>query len=140
MKEFINKSYNRWLKLNDKIKFVLVGGYNSGFSYLLFCLLQISFADHLHYLAILTISHFLSVFNSFICFRIFVFHSKGSFWKEYLKVNLVYVGYLICNAVLLYILKDLIKINLFVSQLICIILLAFLVYLSHKYFSFKKFI
>ena len=138
MKQFIKKYFDHWLNLNDKIKFVLVGGYNSLFGYLTFCFLQILLMSKMHYLLILTIGHFISVLNSFLSFKFLVFHSKGNFLQEYLRVNLVYIGYLIANALLLFILKDIIGINIFISQLFCVITLAILVYFGHKYFSFKK--
>ncbi|MFT5703634.1 MAG: putative flippase GtrA [Rickettsiales bacterium] len=123
---------------NEKIRFLVIGGYNTAFSYGVFCLLELLFGLKIHYLTILVVTHFISVSNSFFTLRFLVFHSKGKLLHEYLKVNLVYLGYLICNAALLFVLKDLAHVNIFLSQLICIIILTILTYFLHKNFSFKN--
>lgn len=138
MNLLLNKAGRIWASVPEKLKFLLVGGYNTAFGYGLFCGLQYFLGAHLHYLIILILVHIISVFNSFISLRFLVFLSKGHFWQEYVRVNIVYLGYLLLNILLLYLLKDLFKINLFVAQLICIVSLVCLTYVAHKKFSFKK--
>lgn len=138
MKQFYNKLLKIWFKLNEKLRFLLVGGYNTTFSFLLFCALEYYLGSNINYIAILTVTYVISVFNSFLTFRIFVFASEKSFIKEYLKVNLVYLIHFGCNTVLLFIFKDLLHINIFLSQFICIVVLTIGSYFAHKHFSFKK--
>jgi putative flippase GtrA len=138
MEIFINNIFKIWFKLPEKLRFILVGGYNTVFSYATFCLFNFLFSHKVHYLLILAISHFIAVFHSFINFRFFVFRSKGHFWHEYLRVNLVYLGYFFCNAALLYALKELLGMNIFTAQLICILTLVAATYFLHKNFSFKQ--
>ena len=128
---------NFWFKINDKIRFLLVGGYNTLFSFLLFCLLQTLLGGIFHYIVILLFCHLISVFNSFVSLKYFVFRSPKNFLNEYLKVNIVYAVYFVLNALLLYSLKDLLGINIYIAQLLCIIILTVASYFSHKYFSFK---
>lgn len=130
--------YAYWLQLSDKIKFLLVGGANTVFSYLLFCVLQYTLKDKLHYLTILILSHFISVFNSFVTMKYLVFHSRGSFVLEYLKVNVTYLVYLALNAILLFVFVEKLAINLFIAQVMCIVTLTVFSYLAHKHFSFKQ--
>jgi putative flippase GtrA len=139
----INNLVNHlWQKLNinqqQKLLFLIVGGYNTVFGYLLFCLLQIFLQNHFHYLIILTISHFLSVINSFISFKIFVFKTKHNWLFEYCKVNLVYLFYLLNNFWLLWFFINIFHCNKFFAQLLCIILLTIAVYFLHKNFVYKK--
>jgi putative flippase GtrA len=133
----IKNILNFWFTINDKIRFLLVGGYNTLFSFLLFCLLQTLFKGIFHYIVILLFCHLISVFNSFITLKYFVFRSPKNFLSEYLKVNIVYGVYFVLNALLLYSLKDLLGINIYIAQLICVIILTTASYFSHKYFSFK---
>jgi putative flippase GtrA len=128
---------NFWFKINDKIRFLLVGGYNTLFSFLLFCLLQTLLSGIFHYIVILLFCHLISVFNSFVSLKYFVFRSPKNFLNEYLKVNIVYAVYFVLNALLLYSLKDLLGINIYIAQLLCVIILTVASYFSHKYFSFK---
>ncbi len=136
------KNFNQiltiWFQINEKLRYLLVGGYNTVFAFLLFCLLQFLLKNHLHYLLILLICHLISVLNSFLTFRFFVFRSTKNPLHEYLKINIVYAGYYLANAALLYILIDLLKANIFLSQLLCIGILTIITYFAHKHFSFKK--
>jgi putative flippase GtrA len=134
---FKNKIIQIWQQ-NEKLRFLIIGGYNTVFAYAVFCLLQLAFAGKLHYLLVLVMAHFVSVSNSFFTLRFFVFVSQGKLLNEYLKVNLVYLGYLAANAILLYIFKDFFHLGVLFSQLICIIILTILVYFLHKNFSFKQ--
>lgn len=136
--ELKNKLWKNWLLLPEKWRFILIGGYNTVFSYLLFCLLALSLGKHFHYLLILAITHFISVSNSFLSFKFLVFFSKKNPFHEYIKVNIVYLGYLIANAFLLYLFKDIFHTPILLAQLICVLTLVILVYFSHKYFSFKQ--
>jgi len=134
----MNNILKIWFRIDQKIRFLLVGGYNTIFSFLLFCLLEFLFRDYFHYLVILFLSHIISVLNSFLNFRFFVFRSKGHIFSEYIRINIVYLGYYISNALLLYLLQDLFHIHILVSQFICTCILMVATYFAHKHFSFKK--
>lgn len=133
----VKKIFNIWFSLNEKLRFILVGGYNSVFSYGVFFTLNHLLQNSLHYLFILTITHLISISNSFFNFRFFVFQSRGNVAKEYAKVFTVYLGYFACNSIMLFILKELLNINILLAQLICMITLAIATYFVHKKFSFK---
>jgi len=133
----ISRVLELWFHLDRRVRFILVGGYNTLFSYLIFLLLEGLLSNSINYLVVLCVAHFISVFNSFINFRVFVFQSRGRFWHEYIKVNIVYIGYLLLNVILLYFLKSILGVNLFVAQIICIVILTLLFYQIHKNFSFK---
>jgi putative flippase GtrA len=96
------------------------------------------FGAQFHYLLILAFYHFISVAHSFLNLRFFVFRSNGNFWQEFLKVNLVYLGYFFCNATMLFSLKELVGMNIFIAQLLCVLTLFIVTYFLHKNFSFKK--
>ena len=134
----INKVFEVWFRLDRRIRFILVGGYNSVFGYVVFALLELLLRDRLHYLVSLCLAYFISIFNSFFSFRIFVFCSKGKFLHEYIKVSIVYLGYLLLNMTLLYFFKSIIGVNIFIAQIICILILSVLSYFIHKNFSFKN--
>lgn len=131
-----------WQKLNknqqEKLLFLIVGGYNTAVGYFLFCVLQIFLQKYLHYLTILSISHFISVANSFVSFKIFVFKTKSNWLYEYLKINLVYLLYLLNNFWLLWLLVDIFHCNKFLAQLLCIIILTIMIFFLHKNFVYKK--
>ena len=130
--------FKLWFKIDSRIRFILVGGYNTVFSFALFCGLEYYLGDDLYHMWILLITHVISICNSFLSLRIFVFASKNNLLHEYIKVNVVYAFYFIGNACLLFIFNDLLHWNIFFAQLLCIIILTIGSYFSHKHFSFKQ--
>ena len=88
-------------EVSEKFRFLVIGVYNTGFGYLSFLVLVLLLADHLHYLIILLISHFLAVSNAFIGHRWLVFRSTGPLFKEFARFNASYLGLLAFNMLAL---------------------------------------
>ena len=123
MKFLINifwKIWNFWFKLPDKIRFLLVGGFNAAVQYLLYvCFLF--FGNEEKYQTALILSWIISSISSFITQKIFVFCTKGKFidWiKEYVKCLGVWVISYTINAVILEILVNYFVINPYLSQIL----------------------
>jgi putative flippase GtrA len=133
----LNKTLAYWFGLHKKFRYILVGGYNTTLAYGLFVVLELLLRDRINYILILCIVHFITTFHSFVTFRIFVFRSRGYFWKECLKINISYFFYLVLNIAFLFFLKTILGINLLVSQVICVVILTGLFYYIHEHFSFK---
>ena len=134
----INPILNLWFKFPEKIRFLLVGGWNTVFAVTLFSLILELFQN---YKIALVISHIISVFHTFINLRFFVFranlkHDKN-FWKEYFKVNIVYLFYFIFNFAFLWFFVEFLNIKPIISQIIITCLLLVFSYFSNKHFTFK---
>ncbi|MSP33457.1 MAG: GtrA family protein [Rickettsiales bacterium] len=138
MKQLISKILDLWFKIDRRIRFILVGGYNTVFSFALFCILQYYLGENLRPIWVLLITHIISIFNSFLSLRIFVFASKNNLLREYLKVNMVYCGYFIINAFLLFSLNDLLHLDVILAQFLSVLILTIGAYFAHKHFSFKS--
>ena len=135
----INPILNLWFKFPEKIRFLLVGGWNTVFAVTLFSLILELFQN---YKIALVISHIISVFHTFINLRFFVFranlkHDKN-FWKEYFKVNIVYLFYFIFNFAFLWFFVEFLNIKPIISQIIITCILLIFSYLCNKHFTFKN--
>jgi putative flippase GtrA len=131
MKHWLNK----WFKIPEKIRFLIVGGWNTVFSLLVFVVILKLIGN---YKLTLLVSHVIGVFNSFITFKFLVFRTRGNFLKEYIKVNIVYVIYFILNFIMLTFAVEVLKLGEITSQVgICIILTVFS-YMMNKYFTFNN--
>lgn len=139
MNSLIDKILSHWFALNQKLRYLIVGGYNTGFAYAVFCVLGFFLENYLHYLVILVLCYIISITNSFINFRFFVFRSKGNWRNEYFKTNIVYFWHFLLNAFLLFIFKDKLNMNIFFAQFLCVTILIIAVYFAHKHFSFKSY-
>lgn len=128
-----------WFRLPDKVRFVLVGGFNATVQYCLYVLLLLWWSEQ-HYQAALIASWILSTFSSFATQKIFVFCTSGNWliWiKEYIKCLGVWVVAYVINAILLELIVDFCGINPYIGQIIAIACTTISSYILMKYFAFK---
>lgn len=125
-------------KHEQKVRFLIVGGWNTAFGYAAFAAIYFLLNNYLHYLVILVISYIIGITNAYFCYKFFVFKTKGNYLKEYLRFYLVYGIVFIINLALLPIAVEFFKINPLLSQGGIIFIAVFLSYFGHKNFSFKE--
>ncbi len=126
-----------WFNISEPLRYLMVGGFNTILSLALFSFFYLILDNHLNYLIISIIVHFISVLNSTITFRYLVFKAKGNFWRYYIKTNISYLLYLALNLALLYILCNKLNIYPIYASVINVCLLTPLFFFIHKFFSFK---
>ena len=124
------------LRHREKVLYLIVGGWNTLFGYLLWVVLQLLFYPGLSYLVTLAISWPFAILNAYIGYRYIVFHSKGPWWKELPRFSLVYFVVLFLDLVILPLLLRVLPFNVYVCQAGFIFVVVALSYLGHKYFSF----
>jgi putative flippase GtrA len=123
-------------KHEEKINYLLVGGWNTVFGYLGFVALYYLFADRVHYLIIFVVSNILSITNAYIGYKTFVFKTRGNYLREYLRFYLVYSGAIALNFILLPVCVELLRLSPPVAQGGLIFINVFFSYFGHKHFSF----
>lgn len=127
---------NIWFKLNQKIRFLLVGGFNTVLAYGIFALLFA--AAGLPYIWALVVQNIVTINISIFTMRYYVFRSKGDFLKEYCKSWGVYLWMFLFNSVALTFLVEVCRIYELWAQAIYLTVATIMTYLLHKYFSFRK--
>lgn len=127
----------RKIWLNEKFRYLVIGAYNTFFGYSIFAVLWMLWGLSLHYIAILGISHVVSVINAFVGYRIFVFRKKGAIWGDFFRFNLVYLGVFIFNIVALPILIEGINIHPLLAQAFIVIVTVLASFILHRRFSFR---
>ena len=153
---FIVKAYkyleNIWFKQNEKLRFLLVGGFNTAVSFLIYYgFLYIT--DGKEQLSLL-LMNLININISIATMRYYVFRSTGSFWKEYTKAFSSYIVLYFVNMGLLAffvsvihiseslpqdsILNDVPNLNKAVAQICCVCIITVITFFVHKYFSFRK--
>lgn len=132
----LNKLYSKWCKIDNKIRFLLIGGINAMLSYLLFVIFVLILGEDSRQLCVAlqwVISTVFSYFNQ----KFFVFCTKGNYLKEYLKCcSTWFVSYLLNIFILEFFMK--ITKNVYISQFISLFLVAIITYILFKYFAFKN--
>lgn len=130
MKRFVTKH-------EQKIRYLIVGGWNTVFGYAVFAALYFWLAGSIHYLVILSISYVLSITNAYIGYKLFVFRSKGNIVREYLRFYVVYGAVFLVNLAVLPLLVEIGDLNMYISQALVTMLTIIGSYVLHKNFSFK---
>ncbi len=125
-----------WFEFPQKLRFLLVGGFNTVFSYLLFAFLVAVLL--MPYKAALVINYIIMVNVSILTMRYYVFRSFGNFRKEYCKAWGVYVTTLLLNYAAMYLMVDVYKMNELIAQAVYTVLITVFIYFMHKYVSFAK--
>lgn len=124
-----------WFRVPEKIRFVLVGGFNSLASYLIF--LAAYFATgHIRGLSLI-IQNVISINISIFTMRYYVFRARGRVRTEYAKSLPVYIFMLIINYPFLWVFGKM-GVSAPIAQPIFIVLSAIGTYLLLKYFSFHS--
>ena len=121
---------------HEQILYLVVGAWNTLFGYAVWALMEYLLHDQLHYLIILVLSWPFCVVNAYVCYRIFVFRSKDSVWRELPRFSLVYLVMLAAGLLALPILLRTLPFNIYVIQAGYTGVVVVLSYLGHKFFSF----
>lgn len=127
---------NVWFGWPQKLRFLLVGGFNTVFSYGLFVLMVAAIG--IPYKIAIAAGYIISTNVSIFTMRYYVFRSKGSLKKEYAKAWGVYLTTMLINYAAMYAMVDLGAVNELLAQGIYTVLITVFTYLMHKYFSFAK--
>lgn len=123
---------------SEKLRFLLVGGYNTAFGYGLFTALILLAGDKIHYLVILPVSHVIAVTNAYFAYRLFVFLDASRGLRSYLRFHSVYLGSLGFGMVALPTLVEIVGLTPIFAQGIVLAVTVVLSYILHKRFSFAK--
>lgn len=125
-----------WFNLSDKIRFLFVGGFNAGVSYLIYSAFCIILGSAAYQIA-LAIAWIVSSVVSFTTQKFLVFRGKGNWIREYLKCCTTWFFSYLINAGLLEIIVKVLHLNVFVAQIIATLTAAVFTYILFKKFAFK---
>jgi len=126
-------------KLGDeRVRYLLVGGVNTMFGFILFTVTYLVFSNQLSYLVIFLISQFVAVAFSHFTQRHYVWRSTKEYKNELVKFSASYVLVSILNLVLLAIAVDLFAWSVLVSQYSIGIVLILGNYFTQKHWVFRN--
>ena len=127
-------------KLNKtkKIRYLLAGSWNTLFGYLVGVGLYQILHAYTQTLYIALFANTICISMSFLTYKLFVFRTRGSWLKEYLKSCTVYSGAALVSSLLLWLFVDLLSISIYVAQALVIISTIVVSYTGHSRFTFKK--
>tara|TARA_B100001093_G_scaffold28052_1_gene24508 strand:- start:1010 stop:1417 length:408 start_codon:yes stop_codon:yes gene_type:complete len=121
---------------NQKIKYVLVGSYNTLFGYLTFVLIFYNFSDVASHSLLLGITHFIAVTHNFFTYKRWVFNVKENLLKNYFKFHQVCLLLYIINLILFLCFTKMMNMNIYFAQGLILVIIIILGYFMNKSYSF----
>ena len=120
------------------IRYLIAGGYNTVFGFAVFTGLFFLLESDLHYLGIAIITQIISITNSYIVYRVFVFKSRGSIINEYFRIYIVYGISFILGIALLTLLVEFAGLHPVLAQFFVIIITVIVSYIGNRRFTFNQ--
>lgn len=126
-------------RVNDSrpLRFLIVGGFNTVFSYMLLALLYHLFSERIHYMAIVVFASILNITQAYICHKFFVFKTKGNYIMEYLRYYVVYAVPMILSFIFFPFCIEVVKMNFYLTQALLTFITVIISYFGHKHVSFR---
>lgn len=121
----------------EKLRFLVVGGWNTLFSYGMLWLLDSLLRDRMHYTLILTLNWVIGVTHNLFTFKLLVFRTRGNWLKEYLRSYVVYAGAYVANLAIVAVVMEIWHPRLGVAALPAIVVVTIISYVGHKYFTYR---
>jgi putative flippase GtrA len=129
---------NYWYKIDDKIRFLLVGGFNFCVSYIIYSVVCIVLGTEFYQVS-LALAWIFSSIVSFTTQKILVFQGTDFWLKEYLKCCTTWFFSYLINAIALEILVKIVHINVYLAQVFATAICAVFTYILFKQFAFKNY-
>ncbi len=121
----------------QKIRFLLVGGFNTVFGYSMFTLMYFWLGSLTGYVITLLAAHLVSSTLAFVLYRRFVFNDDSASASTYLKFQSVYLFPLVSNLVVLPLLVEALNWNVYLAQATFSVGWVFASFFAHKNFTFR---
>ncbi len=125
-----------WMMLPEKMRFIVVGGFNTAVNYGLFVLLLWIVGQGGQQVA-LVMAWVVSSFSSFFMQKMLVFNSRANWVREYIKCAGVWMLGYVGNIFLLQIMIDG-GIHIYIAQAIALLVIAIFTFILLKYIAFKN--
>lgn len=121
---------------NERVRFLVVGAYNTLFGYAAFAVLYTWLHETMHYLAIAVIGQVIAVINAFFAHRILVFRARGNLLADFVRFNITTLGSTAIGLAGLAVLVDLGGVHPLLAQGIVLAVTVVITYVAHKLYTF----
>lgn len=120
-------------------RFLMVGGVNTAFGYLVFALFNYLFSEIPYgYIAAAIVSNIVAITVAFVNYKFFVFHTQGNYLREYLRFYLVYGVSAAVSLAILPLLVEGMRIDSYLAALMLIPVNVLLSFFGHTTISFAE--
>lgn len=121
---------------NERLRFLVIGAWNTLFGYLAYVALYALLNDKVHYLVIGLAAHAIGMVNAFACHRLLVFRSRGGLVADFVRFNVSQLVVAGLGLIALWCLVDGLGMTPLPAQALVVAIAVVLSYLAHRYFTF----
>ena len=137
MKRIVHKYHQHKAEVHRVAKYLAVGGWNTIFGVGVYALLYEQLHHRVNYLVLLVPANILAITNTYVCYKLFVFKTRGNILREYFRFYVVYGGTALLGFGLMFVLVDGFGIGPIAAQILCVPIAIVFGYLSHRNYSFR---
>ena len=119
-------------------RFVVVGVWNTVFSYLVFSGFYYLFGGGIGDFAVQALAGVVGITQAYAMHRLLTYRSNGIWWMEYFRFYMVYGGQVLLQSVLFFLFSTWLGGNGYLVQFVTTALLTVVSYWAHKAYSFKS--
>lgn len=125
---------------DERVRFLVVGGFNTVFGFLLFTGIELLFGRWIGYIVTLLISYVIAIIVAFILHRHVTYRvtGTGNVIVDFLRFASVYLVAIAINLVALPLLVELAHFPPILAQALITIVTTLVSYFGHKLFSFRR--
>jgi putative flippase GtrA len=124
---------------DQRFRYLLVGGWNTVSSFVLFVALQLAFGDQVHYIVLFVVTMVVSIVMAFVLHRTFVFEATEGHWPgQLLRFSQVYAGAFLVNLALLPVLVEVIGLPVIAAQAVLFVTTVTASFVGHRRWSFAR--
>src|SRR5450759_220298 len=138
MHAFRRWALQNWPRHREKVMYLVVGAWNTLFTYACFAVLYYFLHERLASWAILTIVWAVASVNGYLTFRYLVFTPVRHPVVEYVRYQAVYLPILAVNLVALPLAMTYTNLSAYVVQALLAIFVGVTAYVGNKHFAFRK--
>jgi putative flippase GtrA len=130
----------RRLLKDERVRFLIVGGFNTLFGFGLFVFFELVVGQYIGYLISLYSSYVIAVIVAFLLHRHFTYRvtGTGNIFIDFLRFAGVSLVALAVNTVALPLLVEVVGITPIISQALIVVITTLVSYFGHKLFSFRR--
>ncbi len=138
MKSLVKKRISNLLSARTLqfIRYLFVGGWNTLFGVGLYAVAYYFWHEHIHYLALVIPCNILAITNAYVCYKLFVFRTRGNWLREYLRFYVVYGAAMLMGFVLMALFVELLHMHPVLASISITGITIVCSFFGHKRISF----
>lgn len=119
------------------LRYLFCGAWNTLFGFAVYAGAYAWLGRSVNYIVLIIPVNILAITNAFLCYKFFVFRTRGNGWHEYFRCYLVYGWVMALNAFFLFVFVKGFSLHPVVGNGLCLVITTIISYFGHSRFSFR---